>query len=48
MDSTGLQALMRAREAADRSGHRLTLSYDSPQIHRLLEITAMLDLFSVE
>ena len=48
MDSTGLQALMRAKEAADRNGYRLTLSYGSPQIRRLLEITAMVDLFAVE
>ena len=48
MDSTGLQALMCAKEVADRNGHRLTLSYGSPQIRRLLEITGMLDLFAVE
>jgi anti-sigma B factor antagonist len=48
MDSSGLHVLLAARECLRRTGRPLSLSRVSPQVRRLLELTRMLELFSVE
>jgi anti-sigma B factor antagonist len=45
MDSGGMAALIHAQEAADLNSYRLAVRHSSPQIHRLLELTGMLDHF---
>jgi anti-sigma B factor antagonist len=46
IDSMGLAAIIHAQETADLNGYRLAVRYSSPQVHRLLELTGMLDRFS--
>jgi anti-sigma B factor antagonist len=48
IDSSGLQALLKARERLSRHGLRLSLSRPSAQVRQLLELTGTLGLFSVE
>jgi anti-sigma B factor antagonist len=49
MDSTGLAALVHAQETADRHGYRLAVRYrPETQVHRLLQITGMVDHFRSE
>jgi anti-sigma B factor antagonist len=44
IDSSGLQALMRAREAADEAGVVLQVREPSPALRRLIEVTGTMDL----
>ncbi|MFD0271888.1 STAS domain-containing protein [Streptomyces sp. NPDC127106] len=46
-DSSGLNALLRVREAALRTGHTLSLAAPSHQMLRLLDLTGSADLFPV-
>ncbi|MFJ4862309.1 MULTISPECIES: STAS domain-containing protein [unclassified Streptomyces] len=46
-DSSGLNALLAARQHAEESGHHLRLAGPSPQVTRLLEITGTIDLFPI-
>ncbi|MER6443883.1 STAS domain-containing protein [Streptomyces venezuelae] len=46
-DSSGLNALLRAREAARRSGRSLSLAAPSHQMLRLLDLTGTAVLFPV-
>ena len=48
MDSTGLRALLQARERAHSKGRRLTLRRGSRQVQRVLELTKTLDAFEFE
>lgn len=48
IDSSGLHALLTAREALLRHGLQLSLSRVSSQVLRLLELTGTLGLFSVD
>jgi anti-sigma B factor antagonist len=48
MDSTGLRALLLARERAQSEGHRLTLRRGSRQVQRVLELTKTLEAFEFE
>ncbi|MFJ3582008.1 STAS domain-containing protein [Streptomyces sp. NPDC090127] len=45
-DSSGLNALLRARRQAVSDGHPLTITAASPQVTRLLEITGAAALFT--
>ncbi|MEV5973403.1 STAS domain-containing protein [Streptomyces sp. NPDC051921] len=47
-DSAGLNALIRAREAALRTGHTLSLAAPSHQMLRLLELTGTAALFPLQ
>ncbi|WP_159402132.1 STAS domain-containing protein [Streptomyces katrae] len=47
-DSSGLTALLRAREAALRAGHTLSLAAPSHQMLRLLDLTGTAELFPLE
>ncbi|GGZ47347.1 anti-sigma factor antagonist [Streptomyces subrutilus] len=46
-DSSGLNALLRARMAAGEAGRRLCLAGANPQLERLLELTGVRPLFPV-
>ncbi len=48
MDSTGLALLVRAQRDADSNGHKLSLRGQTPQVHRLLELTGLLDRFAFD
>jgi anti-anti-sigma factor len=48
MDSSGLAAIVHAHQYAERTGHRLTIRCNSPQVKRLFEITDMLDQLTFE
>jgi anti-sigma B factor antagonist len=48
MDSTGLQALLRARERAGSSQYELVLRRGSHQVQRVFELTKTVDAFSFE
>lgn len=46
MDSTGLQALLRARERAESGSYELTLRRGPHQVQRVFELTRTVDAFS--
>ena len=48
MDSTGLQALLRARERANSNGHQLALRRAPHQVQRVFELTKTVDAFTFE
>jgi len=48
MDSTGLRALLLARERAESDGHGLTLRRGPRQVQRVLELTRTVDAFVFE
>jgi anti-anti-sigma factor len=48
MDSTGLQALLRARERANNDGHQLALRRAPHQVQRVFELTKTADAFTFE
>jgi anti-sigma B factor antagonist len=48
MDSTGLRALLIARERAHENGHGLALRRGPRQVQRVLELTKTLDAFEFE
>jgi anti-anti-sigma factor len=48
IDSTGLQGLLRAKEAARQRGDGLILRHPSETVRRVLELTGLLDGFTVE
>lgn len=48
MDSTGLQALLRARERAGASSYELALRRGPHQVQRVFELTKTVDAFSFE
>jgi anti-sigma B factor antagonist len=48
MDSTGLRALLVARERAVADGHQLTLRRGPRQVQRVLELTRTVDAFVFE
>jgi anti-sigma B factor antagonist len=48
MDSTGLQALLRARERANSSQHDLVLRRGPHQVQRVFELTKTVDAFNFQ
>jgi anti-anti-sigma factor len=48
MDSTGLQALLRARERASNAPYELVLRRGSHQVQRVFELTKTVDAFAFE
>jgi anti-anti-sigma factor len=48
MDSTGLQALLRARERAGSGSYELSLRRGPHQVQRVFELTRTVDAFSFE
>jgi anti-sigma B factor antagonist len=48
MDSTGLQALLRARERASTNDHRLSLRRAPHQVQRVFELTKTVDAFTFD
>lgn len=48
MDSTGLQALLRARERANNNRHQLSLRRAPHQVQRVFELTKTVDAFTFE
>jgi anti-sigma B factor antagonist len=46
MDSTGLQALLRARERAQEAGYLLSLRRGPHQVQRVFELTKTVDAFT--
>jgi anti-sigma B factor antagonist len=48
MDSTGLRALLQARERAKGDQHELMLRRGPRQVQRVLELTKTLDVFTFE
>jgi anti-anti-sigma factor len=48
MDSTGLQALLRARERANNNDHQLSLRRAPHQVQRVFELTKTVDAFTFE
>lgn len=48
MDSTGLQALLRARERANNNSHQLSLRRAPHQVQRVFELTKTVDAFTFE
>ena len=48
MDSTGLQALLRARERANANGHKLSLRRAPHQVQRVFELTKTVDAFTFD
>jgi anti-sigma B factor antagonist len=48
IDSSGLQALIRAREAADEAGVAFRVREPSPPVRRIVEITGIVDLLRGE
>lgn len=48
MDSTGLQALLRARERANSSQHDLVLRRGPHQVQRVFELTKTVDAFTFQ
>jgi anti-sigma B factor antagonist len=47
MDSTGLHVLVAARQRAEESGRRLALIRGGEQVHRLLDLTGIAELFTI-
>lgn len=47
LDSTGISVLVEALKQSERQGGRLLLRRPSPAIHRVLEITGLLELFGL-
>jgi anti-sigma B factor antagonist len=48
MDSTGLRALLLARERSGSEGHKLALRRGPRQVQRVLELTKTVDAFEFE
>lgn len=48
IDSTGLYGLLRAQEAARQRGDDLILRHPSRAVRRVLEVTSLIDGFTVE
>jgi anti-anti-sigma factor len=48
VDSTGLQGLLRAQKAARQRGDDVILRHPSKAVRRLLELTNLIDRFTVE
>jgi anti-sigma B factor antagonist len=48
MDSTGLQALLRARERTAEDSHRLSLRRAPHQVQRVFELTKTVDAFTFD
>jgi len=48
IDSSGLQALIRAREAADEAGAAFRVREPSPPVRRIVEVTGTVDLLRGE
>jgi anti-sigma B factor antagonist len=48
MDSTGLGAIIRAADAAERHGRKLRLRHGSRQVRRLFEVAGIADHFTFE
>jgi anti-sigma B factor antagonist len=48
MDSTGLQALLRARERANEAGYALSLRRGPHQVQRVFELTKTVDAFTFD
>lgn len=48
MDSTGLQALLRARERANTNDHQLALRRAPHQVQRVFELTKTVDAFTFD
>lgn len=48
MDSTGLQALLRARERAHEAGYALSLRRGPHQVQRVFELTKTVDAFTFD
>lgn len=48
MDSTGLQALLRARDRTSANGHDLFLRKGPHQVQRVFELTKTIDAFTFE
>ncbi len=48
MDSTGLRALLQARERANEDGHQLSLRRGPHQVQRVLELTKTEEVFTFE
>jgi anti-anti-sigma factor len=48
LDSTGLQSLVRAREAAEQRGQELILRHPSMAVQRVLELTNTGETFAIE
>jgi anti-anti-sigma factor len=47
LDSAGIRALLLCQSDAQRAGSRVTLSRARPGVHRVLEITGLLDHFGL-
>jgi anti-sigma B factor antagonist len=45
MDSSGLAALIRAKQTAERYGQHLAIRYGTSRVRRVFELTGMLDQF---
>ena len=48
LDSTGLQSLVRAREAAGQRGEELILRHPSNAVQRVLDLTNMWEILAIE
>jgi anti-anti-sigma factor len=48
MDSTGLALMIRAQQSAQANGHELSLRRGPGQVHRLFELTQLVDQFTFE
>jgi anti-sigma B factor antagonist len=48
LDSTGLQCLVRLRDAVLERGEELVLRSPSPSVYRVLDLTSMREAFAVE
>jgi ABC-type transporter Mla MlaB component len=48
IDCRGLSAILRAQNSAVRKGRHLAIRYRSSQVRRLLELTGLLDRFTIE
>jgi anti-sigma B factor antagonist len=46
MDCTGISLLIRAQQSAEANGHLLALRRGPDQVHRLFELTGLLDHFT--
>ena len=48
MDSLGIRGLVQAQRALRERGHQLILRDPSPSVRRVLELTSLIDFFTVE
>jgi anti-sigma B factor antagonist len=48
MDSSGLAAVIRAKQTVECDGHHLAIRYGASQVRRIFEITGILDQFPDE